>query len=88
MLWNGLSKKKGRNLISNDRWVDFTYIVEQFTGYVDFFLNRVNMLRLGWNLDEMLLGKIEQVMLKIGLDMLHVGNILHVTLKIGCYVLG
>lgn len=53
-----------------------------------FFLNRVNMLRLGWNLDEMLLGKIEQVMLKIGLDMLHVGYILHVTLKIGCYVLG
>lgn len=46
------------------------------------------MLRLGWNLDEMLLGKIEQVMLKIGLDMLHVGYILHVTLKIGCYVLG
>lgn len=69
-------------------WVDFTYIVEQFTGYVDFFLNRVNMLRLGWNLDGMLLGKIEQVMLKIGLYMLHVGYILHVTLKIGCYVLG
>lgn len=67
--------------------MDFTYIVEQFTVYVDFFLNRVNMLRLGWNLDEMLLGKIEQVMLKIGLDMLHVGYILHVTLKIGCYVL-
>lgn len=88
MLWNGLSKRKGRNLISNDFWLDFTYIVEQFTGYVEGFLNIVNMLRLGWNLDGMLLGKIEQVMLKIGLYMLHVGYILHVTLKIGCYVLG
>lgn len=68
--------------------MDFTYIVEQFTGYVEGFLNIINMLRLGWNLDGMLLGKIKQVMLKIGLYMLHVGYILHVTLKIGCYVLG
>lgn len=68
--------------------MDFTYIVEQFTGYVEGFLNIVNMLRLGWNLDGMLLGKIEQVMLKIGLYMLHVGYILHVTLKFGSYVLG